>query len=111
MQRDLDNLTPLDARNSLLMDPTEYKGFRGSFVSPNPLGTNRGYDPVPNADAATLGRSHHTGSEVNQSLLMDAASMGHHERNVSGGRSVSPAPARAPRLPEVDLGTSYGRAM
>ncbi len=26
LNRDLDNLTPLDARNSLLMDPSEYKG-------------------------------------------------------------------------------------
>jgi hypothetical protein len=28
LNRDLDNLTPLDARNSLLMDPSDYKDSR-----------------------------------------------------------------------------------
>jgi hypothetical protein len=48
--RDIDNLTPLDARNSLLMDPQEYK--RTSL--PSPFGPRTaGYDRVPLAEQNT----------------------------------------------------------
>ncbi|KAF2711799.1 glycoside hydrolase family 128 protein [Pleomassaria siparia CBS 279.74] len=62
--RDLDNLTPLDARNSLLMDPQEYK--RSSMPVPF---TNRsaGYDPVPLTEQQHDGRA---------PLLTNAASIG-----------------------------------
>jgi len=93
--RDLDNLTPLDARNSLLMDPQEYK--RSSMPVPF---TNRaaGYDPVPMSDQQT-------------GLISDAASFGGHSRNASHAPSLTPSNGRAPQLPQVDLhnqNTAYG---
>lgn len=109
--RDLDNLTPLDARNSLLMDPQEYK--RGSVMS---VGAHRGYDPIPLTEQNTTyhgARPFHDGQEH---LLDNAAGFGRtqsHARSVSGDRNPSPD-ARAPRLPSVDLGaqqsgyTSHG---
>ena len=86
--RDMDNLTPLDARNSLLMDPQEYKR---SSMPPVPF-TNRaaGYDPVPMSDQQT-------------GLISDAASFGGHSRNVSHARSISPPNNKAPQLPQMDL--------
>jgi hypothetical protein len=99
LNRDLDNLTPLDARNSLLMDPIDASKRRRS-----------GYDPVPPVDTAYHGRNG-SSVEVRQGLLSDAASMG--SRTVN--RSVSPPASRAPRLPDIDVerGSPYqygGRA-
>ncbi|KAF2742695.1 TRP-domain-containing protein [Sporormia fimetaria CBS 119925] len=96
--RDLDNLTPLDARNSLLMDPQEYK--RASYRN------SRGYEAVPLTEQKT-GYNRPFADKDDQHLLADAASIGGHShtRSISGGRSRSPPADRAPRLPEVDLGT------
>lgn len=83
--RDLDNLTPLDARNSLLMDPQEYK--RTSL--PSPFGPrSAGYDRVPLAEQNTAygGRQF---SDDQGHLLSDASTFaknGAHERQ----RSMSP---------------------
>lgn len=99
--RDLDNLTPLDARNSLLMDPQEYK--RGSVMS---AGSHR-YDPIPLTEQNTSynsGRPFHD----NEHLLSDAGGFGRsesHGRSISQDRNPSPD-ARAPRLPSVDIGTA-----
>lgn len=112
LNRDLDTLTPLDARNSLLMDPTEYKrtSVRGPMVSAAPLGTRGGYDPVPLSEQQTGyvgGARRFGGAEGQEHLLSDAASFGgrsaSHERSFSHERTESPA-GRAPRLPDVDLG-------
>ncbi|ORY16034.1 hypothetical protein BCR34DRAFT_477016 [Clohesyomyces aquaticus] len=101
--RDLDNLTPLDARNSLLMDPTEYK--RASI--PAPFGGRPGYDPVPLNDQPTGFHNARRFNEGQEHLLSEAASIDgrshSHARSISGERSQSP-PSRAPRLPEIDLG-------
>ncbi|KAF2687917.1 TRP-domain-containing protein [Lentithecium fluviatile CBS 122367] len=100
--RDLDNLTPLDARNSLLMDPQEYK--RSSM--PSAFGP-RGYEPVPLAEQNTTYNGARPYAD-NEHLLTDAASFGgshSHGRSPSGERSVSPPNTRAPRLPSVDLGS------
>jgi hypothetical protein len=112
LNRDLDNLTPLDARNSLLMDPTEYKhtSMRGPMVSASPL--KGGYDPVPLSEQQTgFPNRPRFPSEGQEGLLSDAASIaGRHERSVSHDRSgshdrsVSPPQNRAPRLPDVDFG-------
>ncbi|KAF2195434.1 TRP-domain-containing protein [Zopfia rhizophila CBS 207.26] len=107
--RDLDNLTPLDARNSLLMDPQEYK--RNSV--PAPFASRGGYDPVPLSEQQTG----YTGARAfradgQEHLLSDAASFGgsshNHQRSISGERSHSPPNSRAPRLPEVDFGAPQG---
>ncbi|KAF2240787.1 TRP-domain-containing protein [Trematosphaeria pertusa] len=98
--RDLDNLTPLDARNSLLMDPQEYK--RSSI--PAPFG-QRGYEPVPLTEQPTAYQGARPFREGQEHLLSDAASFGHsHARSVSRDRSPSPPSSRAPRLPEVNFG-------
>lgn len=91
--RDLDNLTPLDARNSLLMDPTEYK--RASGI-PAPFVSRSGYDRVPVSEQQT-GYTGYRGDVGAAPLLSDAASF--------DGRGHSPADMnRAPRLPSIDLG-------
>lgn len=97
--RDLDNLTPLDARNSLLMDPQEYK--RSSI--PTPFGNKpAGYESVPLQEQNTA----YSGArqfQDRQTLLEDTASLGHvasHTRSVSHERSQSP-PVRGPTLPNV----------
>lgn len=88
LNRDLDNLTPLDARNSLLMDPQKRSS---RFI---PLANRGDYDPVPPVDTAYHGRS----ESQNRALLDDAASMG------KRGNSPPVSRGREPRLPEVDLG-------
>ncbi|KAH9864665.1 hypothetical protein J1614_010600 [Plenodomus biglobosus] len=86
--RDLDNLTPLDARNSLLMDPQEYK--RSSL--PAPFGPRTaGYDPVPLADQHTAynGPGGRQFSDDQGHLLADASTFGRapsHDRSLSRDR-------------------------
>lgn len=103
--RDLDNLTPLDARNSLLMDPQEYK--RSSI--PAPFGSRpAGYESVPLSEQPTAyagaGAPPATRQfQDRQNLLSETASLGHvasHTRSMSGERSQSP-PGRNPTLPNV----------
>ncbi|KAF2204929.1 TRP-domain-containing protein [Delitschia confertaspora ATCC 74209] len=91
--RDLDNLTPLDARNSLLMDPTEYK--RASTL-PKPFAP-RGYDRIPLTEQPT---AYQSGREYQAPLLSHAASFDGRSQE----RSHSPPASRAPKLPSVDLG-------
>ncbi|KAF2495211.1 DUF907 domain protein [Lophium mytilinum] len=121
LNRDLDTLTPLDARNSLLMEPTGYKSTdtRGPMVGANPLGP---YEQVPLNEQHTgySGRRAFGQTEDQNPLLTDSASFGgrstshgrsiSHTRSESHGRSVSPPGGRAPRLPDIDLGApgAYG---
>lgn len=90
--RDLDNLTPLDARNSLLMDPQEYK--RSSL--PSPFGPRSGgYDRVPLAEQNTAynGPGGRQFGDDQGHLLADASTFGRiptHERSLSRERSDSP---------------------
>ncbi|EKG21158.1 hypothetical protein MPH_01514 [Macrophomina phaseolina MS6] len=91
LNRDLDNLTPLDARNSLLMDPTEYKSQRHSIIA-----GAKGYDPVPMQEG--VAKNYHTRSVSHENLLDSAAGMGATER------SRSPSTSRAPRLPDIETG-------
>lgn len=110
--RDLDDLTPLDARNSLLIDPTqltEYKGAgsqvseykKAPLVSPSLNSTTKSkiaYDPLSKRSDGLYGaRPGYSRDESQQNLVSGAASMG------SRDRSNSPA-AREPRLPEIELG-------
>lgn len=112
INRDLDNLTPLDARNSLLMEPmaqhdTSYQqdtAYKGPIVTPastvnSVFGDGKGrYDPVPRHNSpASFGRPSRFGEETN--LVSGAASMG--SRSYSQ-RSISP-PRQQPRLPDIDF--------
>ena len=111
--RDIDNLTPLDARNSLLMEPmaqqnTAYKtplSSTGTFSS-----DKKGrYDPVDRAESPALTEntfrrpSRFDREDDRHNLVSSAASMGTRDRSVS----TSP-PNRQPTLPDLEYG--YGRA-
>jgi hypothetical protein len=104
--RDLDNLTPLDARNSLLMDPQEYK--RSSL--PSPFGPRAaGYDTVPLAEQNTAYGGAH-GREFQDDrghLLADASTFG---RSASHGRTISDDGLNTPqpRLPDLEFGQPTG---
>ncbi|GAB7344527.1 hypothetical protein MBLNU457_2354t1 [Dothideomycetes sp. NU457] len=126
MNRDIDNLTPLDARNSLLISSplTEYKGrqtdpgmTKAPLVSTSlhttttNTTTNSRYDPVRQHESsppATIrgGRPRYVDrAESRENLVSGAASMGGRDRD------ESPVPSyysdRRPRLPAVDFGHSF----
>ncbi|RYN37587.1 hypothetical protein AA0119_g649 [Alternaria tenuissima] len=121
--RDLDNLTPLDARNSLLMDPQEYK--RTSL--PSPFGPRTaGYDRVPLADQNTAynGPGGRSFGDDQGHLLADASTFGRtatHERSISRDSSPGPDPgagyhqppgyvSNAPWQPQQPRGNNGGYA-
>jgi hypothetical protein len=92
--RDIDNLTPLDARNSLLMDPQEHNNKRSSF--PIPFGPRAGgYDQVPLSEQNTAySRADPHGYSDQGVLLADASTFGRapsHDRSMSIQREDSPA--------------------
>lgn len=104
--RDLDNLTPLDARNSLLMDPQEYK--RTSL--PSPFGPRAaGYDAVPLAEQNTAYSNGRRFEEDRGHLLADASTFGRipsHNPSFSEDRDHSISPQ--PKLPDLDFGHQAG---
>lgn len=108
--RDLDNLTPLDARNSLLMEPmaqqdTEYKP---GLVHASTFGDGKGkYDAVPPREQTHTPTNSFTRKsrfDEQTNLVSSAASMGMGSRNTSQ-RGFSP-PRQQPKLPDLDL--DYG---
>ncbi|KAK4982043.1 hypothetical protein LTR66_009515 [Elasticomyces elasticus] len=128
LNRDLDNLTPLDARNSLLMDQTPLTQYKGDAAHPQPQTTKaslvssslhmRGnsaakgrYNPLPHRPAspasyADYGRggrpAYLARGSSSQRLVTGAASMaGRDERSRSP--SVGRYSDREPTLPDVDL--------
>ncbi|KAI4201680.1 MAG: hypothetical protein LQ348_001613 [Seirophora lacunosa] len=112
--RDLDNLTPLDARNSLLMDPADYKDAKNPQVRGYPLSTyssRTSYDAVrPYRDETPPPRPWGR-CESSENLVSSAASLGHrHERSFSReSDETSPPPlSRGPTIPDLD--ESRGRA-
>ncbi|KAF1810824.1 TRP-domain-containing protein [Eremomyces bilateralis CBS 781.70] len=95
INRDFDNLTPLDPRNSLLMDPNEAKKFNGKTS----------YEPLPASDTFNFGPAFgHSRDASREVLLQDAASVG-------TGRAVSPPRDREPRLPDIEMGGYGGRSL
>jgi hypothetical protein len=113
LNRDFDNLTPLDNRESILMEPQPYK-FSPPKHQRDLSGVtlnNLAYEPFrgQGGEKSRLGRREYSSDH----LVSSAASMGKHaERTESRGgvsyRSVSPQPAeREPTLPQV----GYGRAL
>lgn len=121
MARDLDNLTPLDARNSLLMEPmaqqdTAYN--KAPLVSAMPFGDKKGfYDPVPvrphsppDYNGRSLSRAtDHYRDQSADGLVSGAASMGRRGRDDDASRSPSPSRERQPRLPDLDFGFDQHR--
>jgi hypothetical protein len=101
LNRDLDNLTPLDARNSLLLNPGErYKGAaRAPMVADHPSSPPRkGYMDEPYYDETSY-KPHHHGMESQDRLFADNQSLG---GNTIRGTSPNPS-MRQPLLPEIDM--------
>ena len=114
LNRDFDNLTPLDNRESILMEPQPYKfsppkhqrDLSGATLN------NAAYEPFrgQGGDKSRLGSRREASTDY---LVSSAASIGKKsERSVSRGgvsyRTVSPPPGeRQPTLPQV----GYGRAL
>lgn len=105
LERDLDNLTPLHARNSLLMESMTQTGsdssmYKAPIVSASPFGPNdkRGrYDPVPGPRGVSpVSRF---SDRDDEHLMSRAVPMGY--RDHSRSPSVQ---SREPRLPDLNLG-------
>ena len=113
--RDLDDLTPLDARNSLLIDPTEYKDVKNPQGKSYPLSTyssRRSYDTVqPYRDETPPPRRPRGADESSENLVNSAAEMGYgHDRSASGESDAvnSPSTRRQPKIPNMDYrGQAY----
>ncbi|KAH7410428.1 hypothetical protein DE146DRAFT_355480 [Phaeosphaeria sp. MPI-PUGE-AT-0046c] len=102
--RDIDNLTPLDARNSLLMDPAEHSNKRSSF--PVPFGPRAGgYDQVPLSEQNTAyNRADSHGYSDQGVLLADASTFG---RTPSHVRSMESRDDTQARFQDVPTSTGY----
>jgi len=115
LNRDLDNLTPLDARNSLLMDPTQRpmngkyeQDFKNPLIKENSSDSFMNEPANPYAGATPLRTytpsSHHRGKSSDASrerLVTGAAPL--------GGTSGSPPPHdRQPTLPNFNQPQAYG---
>lgn len=111
INRDLDDLTPLDARNSLLIDPTDYKDVKNQPAKSYPLSTYSGrksYDTRPYRDETPPPRRPRESSE---NLVSSAANMGYgRDRSGSPGSdgASSPSAGRQPTVPNLDYrGQAY----
>ena len=114
VNREIDNLTPLDARNSLLMDPTDYHDLKGPRVDGYQMSTYKSRTDVdatrPYRDETPPPRSWNR-RESTENLVSTAASIGRgHDRSTSrGSDSTSPPPVgRQPTVPHV-MGGDRGR--
>lgn len=118
LQRDFDNLTALDARNSLLMDPVDYRSQKGSHAAGYPMsayGNRSSFDVAqPYRDQSPPPRPWGRMQDSSENLIDSAAGMGHrHQRSTSRDReSVRPLPpVRRPTASTVsDMESSHGRA-
>lgn len=111
---DLDALTPLDARNSLLMEPMAQHGddamYKAPLVAAGPVAPfsdrkTAHYDPVRASSPADERRvSRYRDYDDHRRLVSDAGEMGHQrDRSVS----QSPSLSREPRLPDFDFGRAH----
>ena len=108
INRDLDDLTPLDARNSLLIDPTDYKDVKKPQAKSYPLSTyssRRSYDTVPPyRDETPPPRRPRGADESSENLVGSAADMGYgHEQNPSreSHGANSPSAWQQPTIPNL----------
>ncbi|KAL9070930.1 MAG: hypothetical protein Q9161_004572 [Pseudevernia consocians] len=115
INRDLDDLTPLDARNSLLIDPTDYKDVKNPQAKSYPLSTyssRRSYDTArPYRDETPPPRRPRGAEESSENLVSSAADMGYgHDWSVSreSDGASSPSARRQPTIPNMDYrGQAY----
>ena len=112
VNRDLDNLTPLDARNSLLMDPIEYRDVKDPQAKGYPLSTysrRTSYDAIkPYRDETPPPPPRQWGAhESSENLVGGAADVGHsRDRSTSRESDGLSAPHvdRQPTVPVIDMG-------
>lgn len=98
MSRDLDNLTPLDARNSLLLDPSEYKG---AYAQKRDSSADR---LTPYGQDYDYGHARSV-SETRTHLLSDVGTAGEPNHRYSDRSDSSD---RAPRLPQIQPTPAVG---
>lgn len=105
LQRDLDNLTPLDARNSLLMDPVNYRDLKGPHAAGYPMsayGTRSSFDIAqPYRDQTPPPYPWRGIHDSSENLVGSAASMGHRHQRSSSRDSESIKSVPAFRRPTV----------
>jgi len=94
LNRDFDNLTPLDARNSLLMDPSRMTPM--SFENPKRSSDSYLHEPTnPYAGATPLRKYRNEGPlESTENLVRGAAPL--------GGGTRAPSIPRQPTVPNLD---------
>lgn len=110
LHRDLEDLTPLDARNSLLMDPIEYrsssaKGARAYAYPPSTYSDETHGDAIPLYRDQTPPPRRWGRRESDENLVQSAASMGRGRTRSARKDSDSispPAVGRQPRLPNME---------
>ena len=106
INRDLDDLTPLDARNSLLIDPIEYTDAKNPSMKGYPMSTytRRTSSPMTPYRDNTPPRRARGANESTENLVSSAGGMGHrHNRSTSReSDGLSPPPVgRQPTVPDV----------
>lgn len=116
LNRDLDNLTPLDARNSLLMDPVDYRDIKDPHTKGYPLSAYDSRTSVdalrtPYRDETPPPRPKWAREESADHLVSSAASMGRTHHRSPSPDSFASSPPLAGRQPTVpDMGSYPGRA-
>ncbi|KAI4223246.1 MAG: hypothetical protein L6R36_005565 [Xanthoria steineri] len=112
LNRDLDTLTPLDARNSLLMDPADYRDAKNPQVGSYPLSTystRTSYEGSRPYRDETPPQHSWRRRESSENLVGSAASIGRSYDRRRESDDGSPFPqTRQPTLPE--FGDHRGRA-
>lgn len=107
INRDFDDLTPLDARNSLLIDPMDYKDVKTLQGKSYPMSTysRRSSSPLPPyRDETPPPRRPRGARDSSENLVGSAAKMGHsHNRSTSrDSEGLSPPPVnRQPTVPNM----------
>lgn len=110
LNREFDNLTPLDARNSLLINLADYKGPAGAEDG-HAMGTHKAgkrYEPVPPYNDQVYNLSRWGARESSENLVASAASPGQRDhpstRRGSDDSSLRPLSSRQPTLPDIGYG-------
>ena len=113
INRDLDDLTPLDARNSLLIDPMEYrdvKTLQGKSYAMSTYSRRSSSTLPPYRDETTPPRKQRGDRESSENLVGSAARMGHSYHRSASRESDSRSPPPMERQPMVPNMGYHGQA-
>jgi hypothetical protein len=112
LNRDLDNLTPLDARNSLLMDPSRPMNTAYDHDPKHPLVKQGSSDSFMNEPANPYANATPLRPYTPQHRVMDSTDS--RENLVAGAAPLggtAGSPPRHPALPNVGYGNNGYRGM